>query len=486
VALAALTLLLATGCLRTDVNVHVNDDRSGSIDLDLYFSEETLRLAGLNPDDLKDLAETATGGQDGVEISTIAADGERGIRVSVQFDDYRQLTSSLTNGEFEGRTLRVFQSFEITEGPDGKWSLQATVDPGGFDAVMNEIPAGLPTGDVSPDDVAINLAVTLPGEVARSNAASTDGGTATWELTGSNAATTMSMENEPSSVSPLQWVMIAVGALIVLGLVLILVTAAGGRRRRRKAARHAVGPANQQGWAPVGPAPVAVGPDGWSSPPPYSSHGWGEAAPGTGAPTPPSGPPVGAAPLGGTQADDLLAAALAASTGMTGEHPPVPPATPAGPAAPIGGVAAPPTAPLGPDAAPATAAPVWAPPVGPPLEPDRVGPPVLPAGFVPTPDQAFPETHSYAQPTEPVVPAPYTPTAAPTQPPPVDPDRLGPPTLPEGFVPTPPGAFPDTHSAGPPPTDRPPPFTGEPVPPATATEESADETDGRSPQGPNV
>ncbi|UDY37955.1 LppM family (lipo)protein [Dermatobacter hominis] len=494
VAATALIVLLATGCLRADVNVHVDDDRSGSVELDLYFSEESLRLAGLNPDDLKDLAETATASQEGIDISTIAADGERGIRMTIEFDDYRQLASALTEGDVQGRTLRLFQSFEISEGPEGKWSLQAEVDPGGFDAVLNEIPASFPTEDLDPDDVEVNFSVTLPGEVARTNATSSDGGTATWVLAGSDAATTLTLENEPSSVSPLQWAMIGIAALIVIGLILLLVTAAGGRRRRRRgAARHSLETSAPQGWAPTAPPPIPVGPDGWSSPPPYSSHGWGDAAPSTPAPptaagTPaPTAPPVGTAPLGGTQTEDLLAAALAASSGMTAEQPTAPNPSPAGPAAPIGGVATPPTTPIGPDAgAPADPGPAgWAPPVGPPIDPDRVGPPVLPAGFVPRPDVPFPETHSYGQATEPVVPAPYAPTAAPTGPPPSgDPGRLGPPTLPDGFVPTPPGAFPDTHGGGPPPTDRPPPFTGSPAPPTGADPAAGPDDDEASDDGP--
>jgi len=176
-------------------------------------------------------------------------------------------------------------------------------------------------------------------------------------------------------------------------------------------------------WANAGPAPTMLAPSDWTSAPPYSSHGWGEETPNTSERPSPDGGPVPAAPPVGTASHGGASAAA-----------------PAAQPAPI--------------------------PTGPPVSvtADRAGPPVLPAGFVPTPDNSFPLTHSYSQPVAPVTPQPYAPTATPE--PGVVPasavqNRTAPPTLPEGFVPNVSESFPNTHSAGPPPTDVPPPFEGD-------------------------
>jgi len=424
--------LLLSGCLRAETNVEVDGDGSGTVALEVQFDEVSLSEAGLSQDNLVKLVETATQSIDGVEVSAASAAGSKGFRVSIPFDDYRQLTQALTTGQYGGMSTRIFQTFEINEGADGNWSMKATVDPIGLKATLAQVPAGI-TGSATLVDSSTDVvfSMSLPGKVLRSNADQIDGGEARWNLKGDIGAATFSQENEPAGLTELQWVMIGAGALLFVGFLLVFLTAAGGRRggRRRRGKKRKVDTDHSSSWAQTGPAPTVLAPSEWTSAPPYSSHGWGEATPNTGEPSSPEVGSVPAAPSVGTPS-------LAGGPG-DGAPPVKPVPVPAGPA--------------------------------PAVVSGRAGPPVLPAGFVPTPDNSFPLTHSYSQPVAPVTPQPYAPTAAPEPvavPTGAVQNRTGPPALPEGFVPNVSESFPNTHSAGPPPTDVPPPFSGDAPEPA--------------------
>ena len=557
VAFAVVTL---SGCLRTELAVNVDGDGSGRVDLEVYFDELTLNETDLTTDDLAKLAETATQSIDGAEVSGVEAAGAKGIRLSIPFDDYRQVTQSLTSGEVQGVSTRIFQTFDIAEGDEGHWTLNASLDPAGFRSILSQIPAGV-AGSLTQVDSSTEFvfSATLPGTVLRSNADSVDGGTARWNLDADAGPQTFTMESEPSSLSTLQKILIGVGALLVVGFILVFMTAAGSKRHHRRRGRKIKVQTNTpQDWAPTGPSGPVLMPGEWSSAPPYSSHGWGEATP-VGVPAEPpvadagavpvggvpvAGAPAGAAPVAGAPAAGAVApvapeggapeavapvvgapvlgaavAGAAVAAAPVGE-PAAPIATgpfsvdPTGP--PVPPTAGPPTAPANP--VPVAAAPVAAAPVASPVAPapvaplaapaatsgtatwqntshhdaGRPGPPVLPEGFVPTPTNAFPVTHSYSQPTQPVTPAPYTndlysPAPYAAEPEPVapaapvapvapaapvrplgGPGRAGPPPLTAGFVPDAPIAFPDTHMGGPPPSSAAVPAEPAPSPEPTA------------------
>ena len=553
ISLASAVVMLS-GCLRTELAVNVDGDGSGRVDLEVYFDELTLNESDLTTDDLAKLAETATQSIDGAEVSGVEAAGAKGVRLSIPFDDYRQVTQSLTSGEVQGVSTRLFQTFDIAEGDEGHWTLNASLDPAGFRSILSQIPAGV-AGSLTQIDPSTEFvfSATLPGTVLRSNADLVDGGTARWNLDADAGPQTFTMESEPSSLSTLQKILIGVGALLVVGFILVFMTAAGSKRHHRRRGRKIKVQTNTpQDWAPTGPSGPVLMPGEWSSPPPYSSHGWGEATP-VGAPAEPPVADAGAVPVGGMPVAGAVGAAPVAVAPAIGA--PVA-AAPEGVApvadAPVAGVsvagaalAASPVAaaPVGEPAAPIATGPFSVDPTGPPVPPTaepptapanpapvavpvvspvapapvaplaapaatsgtatwqntshldagRPGPPVLPEGFVPTPTNAFPVTHSYSQPTQPVTPAPYsndlyspapyaaepepaaptTPTAPAAQPtvpvvPLGGPGRAGPPPLPAGFVPDAPIAFPDTHMGGPPPSSVAVPAEPAPSPEPTA------------------
>lgn len=352
VAVVLAGVVLATGCLRTEVGVVVDDDGSGRIDLDVWFDESALDDIGLTADGLLDLAEAATTGVDGAEVSGLAEDGARGIRMSLPFDDYRQLADSLTNADVQGQPLRIFQSFEIQEGDGGSWSLDAQVDPGGFASVLAE--AGGLLGIIGPADgaISVDFSVTLPGEVTSSNADRSDGGTATWDLDGDGAPEQLTMENSPGSSSAVPWIAGAAVALLALVLLVVVV-------RRRGSARRSA-PAVSDAWAPAATPSAGVspgsGPSGWGSPP-TAPAGWGPAAP----PVPGATAPGSSGPGAAGPPELPTAPGSTAAPGL----PPGPPLLPV----------APPVVPAAPPPTPAVVPPPVL-PAAPPLPPAAVPPPV--------------------------------------------------------------------------------------------------------------
>jgi len=264
VLMSALAASVLTGCLRAEMEVEVGGDGSGTAAIEVYIDEAELGAGGISQDDLVELAETATQQFDGVEVSAVEAVGSKGFRVQIPFDDYRQLTQSLTNGDYGGVSIRLFQTFVINEGADGGWSMSATVDPVGVRATLSQIPTSI-SGSASSVDSSMEFvfSMTLPGKVLRSNATAVDGGTARWNLKGDIEAVRFTMENDPPGITTLQMIFVLIGGLLLIGTALVLISAAGGRRRwdkrRRRRWRKGQDVVPHGQWQPTTPVPGTAG-----------------------------------------------------------------------------------------------------------------------------------------------------------------------------------------------------------------------------------
>jgi hypothetical protein len=395
VVVAALVAVVATGCLRADVDVRVEGDGSGTVAVEIYPGDDLARVVGEGkPLDLERLAKTATAGVDGAEVSRVSDGGDDGVRIEVPFDSYHELSQAATEQTVDGRGIQLFEQFAVTERSGDTWSLRARVDPSAIAGQAATLGSTLGGADAVGGDATISFSVTLPGKVTSSNADEESGGTATWKLDGARARD-LTMDTEPSGLSLVAIALIGCGALLLVGAVLVLAsrgrtgTKRAARRRRSEEAPAVRPPASPWGADAVPGGPT--GPQQWTSPPPYSSH------------------PVGApAPVD-----------VPASSGPDGA-PPLPPLAPVGP-------------PTAPPAMPPITAPPQPPPRPAPAAPpaDAVGLPVLPAGFIPTPTTAFPETHAPGPPPS-AVPPPYVP---PPYVPPSDATAAGQTVPPEGQVP---------------------------------------------------
>jgi hypothetical protein len=271
VAAAAVVL---TGCLVADVGVEVNEDGSGKVVVEVYPSDEFRdRLRQLDLEDLEQLSRT-DGAQ--IELSEIGTIGRRGYRIEVPFDDYRVLNTAGEGGiRFGGADIRLFSTFGLTEA-NGFWTLSAELRP--LDEVVTTLRQVLGVGTVD-NRPEVNLSITLPGRVIRSNSDTQEGGTARWTfdfsepVTPANSATRLEMRTEPVPlVTPAQWVLIAAAAVVLAGAALVVVTSnRGGRgtgRSRRRRRRRSEG---DTGWskapvdAPKGGQSVVAPPLPWQT-----------------------------------------------------------------------------------------------------------------------------------------------------------------------------------------------------------------------------
>jgi len=227
----ALVAVVATGCLRGDVDVVVRDDGSGELTLDL---EPLGQLATLLADiDVQSLADARLEGVDGAEFEATTEGGNPEYRLRVPFEDPEQLNSLLVDGvTIAGLQVRLLDSLEIAE-VDGNWRLDAVLAPqvapvaagdaGELESILSD-PAQLLVGSL------VELSIALPGSVAQTNADERSGGTATWSLDGSEGSERLTMANEPTTFpTTVQLVLIAGGAAVLIGLVLALFS----RRRSR-------------------------------------------------------------------------------------------------------------------------------------------------------------------------------------------------------------------------------------------------------------
>jgi hypothetical protein len=366
------TAVVASGCLRAEAVVEVDENGAGRLELTIEPVERRFGRPGWDPAvDLRDVVVTATDALPGVDVERV---GDEGVRVTLRFDDHQDLSAVLTSPlPIVGGAGVLFRSFDIVDDGEGRWRFRA-VSGLGPDGSLLDGAAGSMLGAMLGDAIGagrLRLTVQLPGQVVDANTDAIDGGAATWTLIGDDAATELRMDNEPGGLSTLSIGLIAAGGALVLGLLLLLVTAAGRSRRRN------------QRFEPV--LPTTAGPSTWS------------------VPDRPMRPPV-AGPAGRTSAPPHSAQPV----DPTDPFPPGPagPFTEGAPGGPsTWGAPAGPTGPATQPTDPVTQ-PI-APPVWPPVQPTQptgerlpVGPPPLPPGMVPNPTNAFPETHPVDPPVD--------------------------------------------------------------------------------------
>lgn len=298
--------VLATGCMRAEIGVKVDGDGSGTVQLDAYFPTKTLEQRGITEDVLNRIVDGASkvapAAWASVDLTTIATAGERGVRLTIPFDDHHQVSAAMTGHDPNLSMIKAFSTFDIAETLGGGWTFNGTVDSAGFTATLNELvqqarSAGLqlPGSQLDPASVEVTMTMTLPGDVTKSNSTDVDGGRARWPLTGDHAVTEMSMRTRPA---PFDFVGLLIGVAVFVVLVTFVVLLVRRRRRLRRRGDGGAGSGSSgsRGWQP--PVGAVPGAGAWGSPPPAASP-WGPPT-SAGAPAPPvSGPPAGQVPLGG-------------------------------------------------------------------------------------------------------------------------------------------------------------------------------------------
>ena len=309
--LVAVVALLCTGCLSGEAELTVDDDGSGTITVEVFPPG---RLTDdLDADDLDDLLDTAAETAGDIEIETIERDGVSGFRVEVPFDDVDQAVVALQGGTtLAGQTVGLFESLSIVELPDDEgWEMSASLVPldqvaGSGSGGPSELDGLLDAAGLSSSGSGFDLSVSLPGNVLSSNADSTDGGTATWNLDDAEAPATLRMRTEPAPlITPFRVIVGGAALVVLLGVVLFMVGAsrpqrASRRERRKLEAERPPSPTSTAGWARPEPSPEALppissSPDPWTPTSTSTPHSTSSVAVPSG-PTSPEPPPYSPPP----------------------------------------------------------------------------------------------------------------------------------------------------------------------------------------------
>lgn len=229
VALALLSIVLA-GCRGGEVNVTIHENGSGTVIIDVFPEPETNEAL-----DAVNLQRVATEAErSGVEVQlSHTIDGDRpGYRVELTFDDYRDLKPVLVDGvQVLDQQVRLFQSFELTE-DGGDWNLDAVLNPvdemidvssagngrspSGTATVTQDLDAILTTASEFAEGATLDLTLSLPGEIATTNADLQTPNSATWQFRGLDQPEVLALSTEPSGGMGL-------GALLVSGVAAILI-----------------------------------------------------------------------------------------------------------------------------------------------------------------------------------------------------------------------------------------------------------------------
>jgi hypothetical protein len=299
----AVAAVLLGGCFGGDVDVRVDGDGSGQVVAELVLDPAT--STALEQVDVSALVGRADPTVD-VEIEPITSGGLQGYRVVAPFDDVASLTRVLTEGvDVAGGRVRLMESLSITnDATDDSWTMDAVVLPA--EQVLEQLRGtGLPGLDgAEVGSLDLSLSVALPGQVVRTNAPSSDGGTATWPVGDYRTPAGLQMRTEPATFpTPVQKVLGGALLAVVVGVVLALWGASAAARRRetkgrprprRRSRRDRRGGAGGGGWAPPGGASAGAPYRGETLPP---LQGAGDpptvpAAPGDPSDAQPSDPPA--------------------------------------------------------------------------------------------------------------------------------------------------------------------------------------------------
>lgn len=294
--LIASTMLLA-GCFTLETTFTISDH--GTVDLEivsLIDTEELSEMAELFGQDIADFGDLS-----GSDLLEELSDGEDPCGELVgSLVDYEVTTREISEGSMVGVGCSVADvPFEdLTDlGADSFLVIEQDESGTHFELIVegaDELTGG--DGDDLTELLGIDLdelfvlrfTASAPGALGDTNATSTDGATATWLLTTdaafvSNGTATMTASWAPSSSgsSSTVWIIAAIiGALIVIGLVVLLVI-------KRSNSKSGDSPENPTEGAP--PAPVTGPPEAPAGTMPATPPAVGDAAA-------PLAPPSGAQP----------------------------------------------------------------------------------------------------------------------------------------------------------------------------------------------
>jgi hypothetical protein len=282
--------LLFTGCLAVESNLTINDDGTVDVQLSTVIDTEQLgKIGGLFGEDANVLD-----GLGGDELLSQLTDGQNPCGdLTGALTDYEASTEEISDGSKVGVSCTVEgvpiedltsigegSSFTI-EQDDAGTRLTATLE--GLDQLtaglgdLGDIPGGT---DAITELLGINLDelftiefnVTGPGSLGDNNATSTDGATATWDITAdssfvSDGTATLTAEWTPGGGSGSStWIILAVIAAIIIIAAIVAAIVISKRRSGPAAAETPGAAATVPAGPPTGPVTDAPPPPSATTP----------------------------------------------------------------------------------------------------------------------------------------------------------------------------------------------------------------------------
>ena len=240
--LATAALISVTAC-RAEVNISVDEEGEGEIELIAAVSDAIMSLARMSGEDpfsdfLSSPAdELETEGLEGASVEPYSQAGYTGVRIRANFDPYDPALTALSEGgsilgELTDTVGIGTFKFARTEQDDG-WivELNQTTDPSVTDG-LGDLAGDIPF-DIGELDLPFVLSLELPGEYVEHNADREVDGVLIWDanlLEGVNISATSRDAGTRFELVP---IIITVLFVLVFGGIVISVVVSRERRRRR-------------------------------------------------------------------------------------------------------------------------------------------------------------------------------------------------------------------------------------------------------------
>ena len=244
-SLAMLSLLTLAAC-KAEVNVVVDEDGEGEIELIAAINDTILSMAQLGGDDpLGDLLDAPpeqleTEGLEGASIEPYTEAGYSGVRIRAEFDPYNPVLANLSEGDSIlgelTETVGIGRFiFTRTENDDG-WivELDQTTDPSiteGLDD-LGGFAGDLPI-DLGNLELPFILSIELPGEYVEHNANREIDGVLIWDASLLEGISVSATSRDPGTQFELVPIIITVLFVLIFGGIVIAVVISRERRRRR-------------------------------------------------------------------------------------------------------------------------------------------------------------------------------------------------------------------------------------------------------------
>ena len=243
--LATAVLICLTAC-RAEINVSVNEDAEGEIELIAAVSDTIMSMAQLGGEDpFGDFLDTPgdqleAEGLEGVSVEPYSAAGYTGVRIRANFDPYDPALAAVSEGDSIiaelTDTVGIGRfNFARTENDDG-WivELNQTTDPSVADGLgeLGDLAGDIPF-DIGELDLPFVLSLELPGEYVEHNADREVDGVLIWDanlLEGVNISAT---SRDPGTQFEIVPIIITGLFVLIFGGIVIVVVVSRERRRRR-------------------------------------------------------------------------------------------------------------------------------------------------------------------------------------------------------------------------------------------------------------